>query len=314
MKRTALLLVITLLAACEIPGEHPVVGTLERDRIVMTSEAREPIIAIMVREGDRVEAGATLVTLDPARARSELDRLDARREQLQRRHDELVRGPRAEAISEARARLARARSVLAGAEREFERIRDLNAQSLASERELDAARTGLETARADLDAAASVLAELTAGTTAEELDQADAALDEAKAAIATQRLTLARLTVTAPRAAVVEALPFEVGETPAVGAPVAILRALDTPPYARVFVPAAMRAKFTPGTRVRVTVDGHGQLDGWVRFISSEAAYTPYFALTEHDAGRLSYLAEIELDAGDELPVGVPVRAVAIVE
>src|SRR5690606_5192577 len=108
----------------------------------------------------------------------------------------------------------------------------------------------------------------------------------------------------------VESLPFVVGETPPAGAVVARLQSLDRPPYARVFVPAALHAALRAGARVRVTVDGHGDYDGTARYLSAEAAYTPYFALTEHDAGRLSYLAEIDLAGADELPSGVPVRAV----
>ena len=46
-----------------------------------------------------------------------------------------------------------------------------------------------------------------------------------------------------------------------------------------------------------------------IRWISSEAAFTPYFALTQHDRSRLSYLAEIDLTDGGDLPAGIPVEA-----
>jgi hypothetical protein len=43
--------------------------------------------------------------------------------------------------------------------------------------------------------------------------------------------------------------------------------------------------------------------------IRSEPAFTPYYALTGRDAARLSYLAEVELDASAAaLPVGLPAR------
>jgi HlyD family secretion protein len=32
-----------------------------------------------------------------------------------------------------------------------------------------------------------------------------------------------------------------------------------------------------------------------VRWVSSEAAFTPYFALTERDRGRLSYVAKVDI-------------------
>ena len=43
--------------------------------------------------------------------------------------------------------------------------------------------------------------------------------------------------------------------------------------------------------------------------MAHEAAFTPYFALTERDRGRLTYLAKIDIDDRSErLPDGVPVE------
>jgi HlyD family secretion protein len=44
--------------------------------------------------------------------------------------------------------------------------------------------------------------------------------------------------------------------------------------------------------------------------ISSEAAFTPYYALTERDRDHFSYLAEIDLvdEAARDLPTGLPVE------
>jgi len=47
-----------------------------------------------------------------------------------------------------------------------------------------------------------------------------------------------------------------------------------------------------------------------VRTLAHDAAFTPYYALTQHDRGRLSYLAEVDLEGAnlDALPTGVPVE------
>ena len=43
--------------------------------------------------------------------------------------------------------------------------------------------------------------------------------------------------------------------------------------------------------------------------MSSEAAFTPYYALTERDRGHLTYLAKIDITEDRErLPDGVPVQ------
>ena len=50
------------------------------------------------------------------------------------------------------------------------------------------------------------------------------------------------------------------------------------------------------------------RLRGTVRYVSAEAAFTPYYALTQKDRSRLAYLAEITLDDAVALPAGLPVQ------
>jgi HlyD family secretion protein len=80
-----------------------------------------------------------------------------------------------------------------------------------------------------------------------------------------------------------------------------------------VFVPEPLRASVSPGTPMTVRIDGSGR--AWqarVRFVSSDAAFTPYYALNERDRSRLSYLAEADLVEEDAsaLPTGMPVEAI----
>jgi HlyD family secretion protein len=69
-----------------------------------------------------------------------------------------------------------------------------------------------------------------------------------------------------------------------------------------------MRANVKIGDRATVHVDGKADMSGHVRAIRSEPSFTPYYALSGKDAARLSYLAEIVLESGDDLPPGLPVR------
>jgi HlyD family secretion protein len=73
-----------------------------------------------------------------------------------------------------------------------------------------------------------------------------------------------------------------------------------------------MRVSIVPGTSARIFIDGLSKpMPGRVRWVSSESAFTPYFALTERDRGRLSFAAKIDIDAkaaGERLPDGVPVE------
>ena len=82
-------------------------------------------------------------------------------------------------------------------------------------------------------------------------------------------------------------------------------------PYARVYVPEALRVRVVPGIAARVHVDGIDHpFDARVRSVASEASFTPYHALTERDRGRLVFVAEVDLegDGAGALPTGVPVQ------
>ncbi len=87
----------------------------------------------------------------------------------------------------------------------------------------------------------------------------------------------------------------------------------DQAPYARVYVPESLRARVRPGGGAQVRIDGvPGALRGRVRSVASDASFTPYYALTERDRGRLVYVAKVDLvdAAAEELPTGLPVEVV----
>lgn len=71
------------------------------------------------------------------------------------------------------------------------------------------------------------------------------------------------------------------------------------------------RAGLNIGTTVRIEVDGvEGSYSGTVRWIKSEPAFTPYYALNKEQRSRLVYMAEVGLPPrASDLPVGLPVTA-----
>lgn len=285
-------------------------GTLERDRLELTAEAHEPIVAVQVREGDKVAADQVLLKLDSSSLAARLQSAQANVSAARHRLTELIRGPRLETILEARARLEGAVSALESENREFERVSELVARRLISQSSLDRQRAARDRAAAARKEAQAQLTLLLKGTRIEELDQARDALAEAQAALDQIQITESRLTVRAPRAGVIEALPYELGERPPAGAPVVIMLA-DGETYARVYVPAQLRAQAVAGARAEIRIDGaEERFAGRVRYVASEAAFTPYYALTQEDRGRLSYLAEVALTEprAARLPVGIPVE------
>jgi HlyD family secretion protein len=312
MTRFAPLALSTLLLVAGCAKERPVEvhGTVERDRLELIAESNERIVEIAVREGDHVPSGAVLVRQEAGTAQPRIDQARAALLEAQRRLADLEQGPRQREIDEARAALGGAESELQTAQSEFARVQTLVQRKLLSESNLDQARAARDSARAARDAARARYELLKQGTRTEQVGEARAAVQRATAALAEVETVASRYTVTAPRDALVEALPYKFGERPAAGRPVAILLA-DGVPYARVYVPEPLRTKFTAGKKVEAAVDGHAErIKGTVRYVSAEAAFTPYYALTQKDRSRLAYLAEITLDdaAAQALPAGMPVQ------
>ena len=96
---------LLMLSACDQSEDTYMVGTLERDRVEVTVESNEPIIAIHVQDGQVLETGDLILEQDPARLERVLAQQTALRDQSAARLAELERGPRTETIREARAQL-----------------------------------------------------------------------------------------------------------------------------------------------------------------------------------------------------------------
>jgi len=306
-RRAASALIALALAGCaQAPPQA--LGTLEYDRIVLPSPAAERIVAVTVREGERVHAGQVLLRLEPTRV---LATTEAARSQVRQQRaalTELEAGPRIEAIAQARAQLGAAQAQARDAQAYFARLQPLGRRQLVAAADVDRARAAAGNADAQVRAARAALDELEHGTRPEQIGQGVAALQASEAQATAQAINLEKLDITATRDALVDSLPYKLGDQPPVGAPLAVLL-VGAAPYARIHVPEQQRVGLHVGDALRVHVEGGRAYDGRVRSIRSEPGFTPYYALIGKDAARLSYLAEVQLgsDAAN-LPPGLPVR------
>jgi HlyD family secretion protein len=317
MKKPILILaVILVFAACESGDDsNRVVGELASDRIEMAADVSEPIIEIAVAEGDAVEAGQILLRQDDARAVARLAAADAVLAQAQARLDELIRGPRSEQIAAARAEVEGATQELDFRNNDLERTQNVFARGLASPDVLDRAKAAQDAAQASLKSQLARLEELLTGTTVEELAQAEQIVKQADAQRSNAQIDVERHALRAPGNGIVDSRLFELGERPVPGQPVMIVLAGEQP-YARVYVPEHLRVSIRPGTKAWIHVDGLNEpVAGRVRWVASESAFTPYFALTERDRGRLSYVAKVDIsEERERLPDGVPVEVEFLLE
>ncbi len=151
-------------------------GTLAfRTEINLTSELLAKVQSIEVEEGDEVEAGQLLLTLDPKTYQNAIDREEATRRQS--------------LIS-----IERQKAVLALREKQFARSQQLLAARMIDQGRFDEERNQLQLARV-------------------ELKSSEEALRRANAVVGDAREQLTKTDIRAPIAGTIVALPIKVGET-----------------------------------------------------------------------------------------------------
>lgn len=300
---------VLTLTGCSDRNNQVALGTLERDRIILKATAAEIITQLPVREGSQVKKGDLLLQLDDRRQQVLVAQAAANLASMQANLDKLRHGARAEDVAAARSLVRGAEAQLTEAQKTFVRAQSLVDKKLAGAAELDAARAKRDSAQANLDQAREQLRLLTNGAREEDLQQAEAQTAQAQALLALEQHNLDELSIRATIDGRLDHLPKYLGERTAIGEAVATL--LDNhAPYARIYVPETQRLKLKVGQSLVVHIDGLEQSPtGTLRWISQDAAFTPYFALNSTDRARLVYLAEVQLpDSVADLPSGLPVQ------
>jgi len=302
-------LVFILLTACENRPQNIALGTLERDRIAHTATINEVVVALPVAQGSEVKKGELLVQLDDTLQKAQLSKAEAEVAQAEATLEKLRNGARVEEVAAAQAKVAQAKAALVESEASYTRARDLIKQKVISESTLDQALAARDAGRAGLQNAQEQLRILTNGTREEDLRAGEAYLAAAEAVLASEKKKLADLSIFSTRDGILDNLPWNLGERVTTGSPVAIVLA-GKAPFARIYVPEPYRVKVKVGDQLVVHVDGlEKTLTGKLRWISTDAAFTPYYALNQEERSRLMYLAEVQLpDSEAALPNGVPAQ------
>ena len=307
-----LLLVLVLLPVLRRAAQR---GRLEASGTVEATEAQLGFVvpgridSIRVREGDRVEAGATLAALDrveaAARRAQAAAQLGAARAQL----EEMVRGSRPEEVAQARAALEAARERLADARQDLERTEALIRNQVVSQQTLDKARTAHDVAAAQAAQTEEQYRLVVAGPRRERIAAARAQAAQAEAALAAADASLANTVIRAPFAGVVTVRHREPGEI--VGAGAAVLSLMDRDDrWVRIYVSEARIGAVHTGQAATITTDTfRGKTyPGEVVHISSEAEFTPKNVQTDEERVKLVYAVKVRIagDAAFELKPGMP--------
>ncbi len=297
------------LTACTENKVGIALGTLERDRIAHTATVSEIIIELPLPAGTHVLKGQVLVKLDNTLQTALVAKAHAQMLQAKANLEKVHNGAREEEVAATSAQVAGAKAALVKSEANYQRAKLLIEKNLASQVTLDSSLAARDENRARLKSTQEQLLQLINGARIEDLQIADAILATAVAVLASEQKKLEDLTITAKRDGLLDNLPWNLGERVTAGSPVAIVLAGNAP-FARVYIPEPYRIKIKAGDKLTVMVDGLSTpLKGTVRWISSEPAFTPYYALNQAERANLMYLAEVLLpDSAADLPMGVPAQ------
>lgn len=288
-------------------------GTVEATEADLGFAAPGRIQEILVREGERVDAGAMLARLDLGEAEALRDQAAAAVETAAARLGELEAGSLPGEIARAELAVRAARETLDDRLRDRDRTRRLHAGGAVSREALDRATTAALLAETALEQATESLGLIREGPRPEQVAAQRALLRQAEASLARSEAALGNGTIRAPFGGTVAIRHREPGETVGAGAPVLTLRDLDDR-WVRIYVRGDAIGGVRPGQSATLTSDapGGGVHRGEVTFIGSEAEFTPRNVQTAEERTRLVYPVRVRIlgDSGVELKPGLPVDVV----
>jgi HlyD family secretion protein len=269
MKRFVVVVLGIFAAACSREPSNVMQGYGEADYIYLASQESGVLGDLYVREGDAVEAGARVFTLDPERLSLNAQSANAQ----------------AAAASSA-VRTAQAQATLA--QSNYARGLELFNRGFYP-------RARLDSDRASRDAANAQLAQA----------RREAGAVSASSGLARQRVS--DLGGAAPAAGTIEQIFLRPGEIVAAGQPIAALLAPENMKV-RFFAPEALLAQLRVGAHVMVSCDGcDAPQAATISFIAREPQFTPPVIYSLDQREKLVFLVEARLDAAGPIRPGMPV-------
>ncbi len=283
----------------ENEGQLTLYGNVDIREVDLAFENSGRIEEIKVDEGDEVESGAILASLDPARSEDRMRQAEADVAQARAALARARNGNRPQDIAQAQARVDAARVTLTKAESDVDRRRPLVGEGAISRELWDRTLAEARRAQAQLREAEQVLSLLRAGTRSEDIAAVQARLDAALAQRSSVQTDLADTRLRAPIAGIVVTRAVEPGTLVQPGTP-AFTIAIDRPVRIRAYVSEPDLTRIEPGMGVSIKVDGRAEpYHGRIGYISPQAEFTPKSVETEELRTDLVYRVRIVVDEAD---------------
>jgi HlyD family secretion protein len=345
MKRRTITIVVVLIVVVGVTGVYSGwfsreaglqgSGTVEARNIRVGSKVGGRILQVLVREGDRVQPGQTLITFDDkelqasmeqARANAQKARRGYRPEEIQEAqaaaaqaradYDMHLKGYRKEDIAAAQADVDRATADETRAHLDFQRYDALAQKDLVSKQQRDTTEANWKMSLAAKENAQHKLDQLQRGFRPEEIamsqarfEQAQATLEKlqrgnrredvesAGAELSYEEARYRERQVLAPSVATVEVLDVRPGDLIAPNTPIATLLESDQI-YVRIYVPETELNKVAVGQKAQIRVDPFQKqvFDGVVEQINQQAEFLPRNVQTREERVHQVFGVKVRID------------------
>ena len=295
-------------AASSVNEVYEATGTVRaKTSTVLSSKIMGTVLALRVREGDRVKAGQTLIEIDNREAAAQLQKAQAGLRQAEQAVAEADQASNA-ALSAKDA--AEANKRLAAAT--LARYQTLLERKSVSPQEFDEVKAKAQVAEAEADRATKMLEVLAA-----KKKQGQAQMDQAKADIASAQVFAGYARVVTPISGIVTAKQIEVGATATPGAP--LLTIEDAAQYRlEAAVEESQIGKIHLKDRARVKIDAIGgeELEGTVAEILPAAdpmsrSYTVKLDISSSQPLRSGLYGTARFVRGQRQAISVPASAIS---
>ncbi|GBO48561.1 secretion protein HlyD [Pectobacterium versatile] len=279
-------------------------GNIDTRTVNLAFRVGGRVAELNVDEGDAVQAGQPLATLDAAPYLN-AQNLASAQAQLQLAQE----GYRQEEIAQVRSQVVQSQAAYDYANSFYQRQQGLWDKRAISANMLDDARTTRNQALATLQAAKDKLSQFESGNRPQEIAAAQAAVAQAEAGLAQAELNKQDTELLAPSPGVILTRAAEKGSMLASGSTVFTL-SLTRPVWVRAYVSEKDLGRVVPGSQMLVYTDGRPNQPyrGKVGFVSPSAEFTPKSVETEDLRTDLVYRLRIVVtDPDDGLRQGMPV-------
>jgi HlyD family secretion protein len=280
-------------------------GTVEAHTIEVGSRVGGRVLDVAVREGDTVQAGQALVTLEkgdlPAQRAIAAGQLEQAQGMLEKVASRTLPTARRAEIAEAQARLEAEQAQQEKAKLDDSRMRQLLSGGAVTRVDAENATLALKSTNAQVSALRAQLDSLLHGTP-EDVRSGRGLVEAAQGRVQQIDVMLDELVIRAPRASRVESLDLRPGDILSPNAPAAkLLEPAEL--YVRIYVPETEIGRVHPGLEVPIFVDSFPgkAYRGRVESVASQGEFTPRNLQTADERADQVFAARVRIEEGADV-------------